>query len=342
MQQGILIGSAAGIASAVMVASATFGVAGGRMDARFFLYFLAPLPGFLAGLGWGPASAVAAVMASCLGVGLLRGFNTGLAILVSQGIPVIAICYLAQLNRTVSARSGLPMTGRSTAPERSPPEMSQTIEWYPLGRLVAICVVLAGTIAFLSVLLFGLDIDSIRALIRKLVETVFVQQIPGLKDRRVEEPELQALTEITLYAFPATMALTWLGTFLLNLYLAGRLTLASGRLPRPWPELSAIHYPTGFGLGLAVALTLAVVLDGFPALLASGFAGAMLLGYLLLGLAILHDVSRGRPARTPMLLGIYIGLFVLNPWAGLLVALLGLLEPLLPFRRSRREQSPPN
>ena len=137
------------------------------------------------------------------------------------------------------------------------------------------------------------------------------------------------------------MALTWLGTFLLNLYLAGRLTLASGRLLRPWPELSGIHFPRGFGFGLAISLSLAIVLDGFPALLASGFAGAMLLGYLLLGLAILHDVSRGRPARRPMLWGIYVGLFVLNPWAGLLVALLGLLEPVLPFRRSGRDAPPP-
>ena len=178
---------------------------------------------------------------------------------------------------------------------------------------------------------------------RKLVDNVFLKQLPGLKGRTIEEPEIQAMTEIMLYAFPAAMALTWLGIFLMNFYVAGRITLASGRLARPWPDLPAMTFPRGFGFALAITLGIAAVFTGYPTLLASSFAGAILFAYLLMGLAILHHVSRGKPARPFMLWGVYAGLVILNPWASLVITFLGLLEPFLPWRRSTRiGPSPPS
>ena len=37
------------------------------------------------------------------------------------------------------------------------------------------------------------------------------------------------------------MASSWLITTLLNFWLAGRITRASGRLPRPWPDIAGIE-----------------------------------------------------------------------------------------------------
>ena len=95
----ILIGLAAGLASAALLASATFGGMGGRL----LLYFLAPLPAFLAGLGWGAASAAVAAVATALGAALLLSGKSAIIVLLTQGLPVAFLCYLVQLNRTVAA-----------------------------------------------------------------------------------------------------------------------------------------------------------------------------------------------------------------------------------------------
>ncbi len=325
MKQSILIGLAAGLASAALLALATMG--GGRVAARIdgliIVYFLASLPAFLAGLGWGPVAAAAAAIAAGVGCGLLRGPYAAAMVLVSQGVPVALVCYLAQLNRAFST----PHPDGSGA-------TSETVEWYPVGRLIAATALMAGAFGFLTILLHGTGLDDVRTLLRKLIENVFLKQLPGFKDRTVEEPEIQALTEVMLYGFPAAMALTWAGTFLLNFYIAGRVTQASGRLLRPWPDLGSMRFPRGFGFALAISLAAATLLQGYPALLASGFAGAVMLAYLLMGLAILHHVSRGKPARPLLLGGVYVGLFVLNPWSGLALAMLGLVEPFLPWRRT--------
>lgn len=318
MMTPILIGIAAGFAMSVLVASAGMGSFGGR----FLLHFLAPLPAFLAGLGWGPVAALACALSAMLGATLVLSAKMGLVVLLSQGLPVALLCYLAQLNReaTVQGPTGQPVAAT---------------EWYPVGRLVAVAAAVSGALAFASLYVLGQDIDELRKLLRKLIEEVFLKQLPGLKERTLSESEIATLTEMALYAFPAASALSWLGGFLLNFYLAGRITLGSGRLLRPWPDIPAMTFPRGFGMGLALALAGAVGLTGYPALAASGFAGAFFLAFVFMGLAVIHHASRGKAMRPVLLAGLYLGVVILNTWAGLLLALLGILAPLLPLRRSQ-------
>lgn len=323
----VLIGLAAGLASAVLFASATMGNPAGRI----LLFFLAPLPAFLAGLGWGAwAAAVSAVSAS-LGLAALVGPKSGFVLLLSQGIPVAALCYLAQLNRQVAAAP----SGQGT------PSGPAAVEWYPIGRMVAWATVMAGLLAVLTMMLLGGSIEEMRKVLRDLLEKVFLQQLPVFRDRKLSEEEIVLLTDLTLYTFPAASAFTWLAGLLLNLYLAGRITLASGRLPRPWPDLPAMAFPRGFGFALAAGLAGVLLLAGWPRLVASGFAGALMFAYTLLGLAIIHYSTRGAAARPFILSGVYAGLFLLNTWAALALALLGALEPIIPLRRWKDRSPPP-
>ncbi len=317
----ILVGLAAGLASAALFASATAGGMGGRL----LLFFLAPLPLFLAGLGWGPMAALISAAAAAAGVALLLSVKAGLMVMVSHGLPAAYLCYLAQLSRTSDAP--LPTSGgeAAAAPGR--------VEWYPVGRLVAASALIAGALALTSLLQLGTDLDEARKILKDLLDKVFLRQLPGFKDRKIEEAELNQLAEIALYAFPAAAALSWLASFLLNLYLAGRITLASGRLPRPWPDLPSMTFPRGFGFLLAAALAVASLMSGYPALIASGFAGALFLAYAFLGLAVVHELTRGHAARPVILGSVYVVLLFLNAWAGLLLALVGVLEPVLPWRR---------
>ena len=92
MPHYILMGLAGGFASAVLFMSATAGGTAGRI----LLYFLAPLPSFLAGLGWGSTSALIAALAASTATGfVLGGIWPAFVFLVSQGAadrPALPFC----------------------------------------------------------------------------------------------------------------------------------------------------------------------------------------------------------------------------------------------------------
>lgn len=313
----ILIGIGGGLASAVLFASAASGGGAGRL----LLYLLVPLPSVLSGLGWGSAAAGVAALAGTAGVAAALGLKAALMFFLTQAAPVAAICYLALLARPADA---------TAAPNAA------TLEWYPPGHLVTAGVLIAGGLAAVSLLVLGPDLEALRTILRDLIENVFLKELPGFKDKTLSAEEVTAVTEFALYALPAASAMTWLGSFLLNVWLAGRITRTSGRLMRPWPDLAAMTYPRWMALALAGAFVLTFT-TGYPALLGSGFAGAFFLAYVLMGLAIVHFITRGKPSRPFVLWGVYLSLLVLNTWAALVIALLALMEPFLPLRR----HSPP-
>jgi Predicted membrane protein (DUF2232) len=314
----VLIGLGGGLASAILFSSAATGGAAGRL----VLYVLVPLPCFLAGLGWGSTAAGIAAGTGAAGVGVVLGLKAAILFFLSQGVPAAILCHLALLSRSLQP-----------AANQSPPSATPALEWYPPGRLTAVATVMAGILAALSLLVLGPDLDALRDMIRELIEKVFLKELPGFKDRQLSPEDIAAITEFSLYALPGASAMLWLGGVLLNFWLAGRITLLSGRLQRPWPDLAAMTFPRGFALGLAGALAL-TFLSGYPALLGSGFGGAFFLAYMLMGLAIVHYVTRGKAIRPFVLWGMYFALLVLNTWAALLIALLALLEPFLPLKRS--------
>ena len=323
MQPSILIGVAAGFASAVLVASAKAGGGGGS----FLLSLLMPLPMFLAGLGWGTAAGFSAAFGLGVGCGLLLGPMPGLLLFLTQALPVALLCHLAQLGRAGTGPDGQPAV----------------VEWYPVGHMLAIAAVTAALLAFVFVYALGGDLDTLRAALRKSAESIyeiFQKEFPDLFGTKPTDAEFAAMAEKMIYVLPAMTALSVLAGQLLNFYIAGRVTLASGRLPRPWPDLGAMRFPRGFGMALAAVLALTATQQGTPGLMASAFAGAFLFAYLLMGLAVIHHATRGKPARALVLVGVYLALVVLNAYAGVALALLGLLEPVLPWRRRAEPPAP--
>ncbi|MEZ5816577.1 MAG: hypothetical protein R3D44_05810 [Hyphomicrobiaceae bacterium] len=317
MPQYIPVGLAAGLATALLFASASAGGMAGRM----ILFFLAPLPSYLAGLGWGAVAAGLAAIASAVGTAVLLGVKTGLVFFVSQGVPLAILCRLVLLNRPVGAAAG------DFGPDQRP-----LVEWYPTGRVVAVAALLAGCLSLVSVLMLGVDLEGLRAMMRKLVDNVLARELPGLGAGELTDKDKDTLANVLLHALPAGSAVLWLGGFTLNLWLAGKITLFSGRLARPWPDLTLIRFPAGFGLALAAALGLSL-LPGLAGLLASGFAGGLFFAYALVGLAIIHHTTRGLPARPLILWGVYLTVLLFNTTALIVVALIAVLEPLLWYRR---------
>ena len=90
------------------------------------------------------------------------------------------------------------------------------------------------------------------------------------------------------------------------------------------------HVPDAGGLVIATVFTF---LPGYPGLISSGFAGALLFAYMLMGLAIIHHVTRGKPQRPFILWGVYFLLLLFNSWTAAVIALLAIAEPISPLKR---------
>ncbi len=315
MPYTLLIGLGAGIVSATVFASATTG----PIPIRLILFVLTPLALFLAGLGLGPATAA---LAGVAGTALVLAAGSPAAALIffaSQALPVFFLAYLASLNRT---------TGEVT-------------EWYPIGRIVLAAALISGAIATLTLILLGGDVESLRASLRALLENFVTNELPKMPDAPTLTPkDIDDATAVALALLPAASAISNMASLLFNMWLAGRITLASGRLHRPWPDLATITYPTGAPLLLAVA-TGAWFLPGLPGLIGGGFAGPVYVAYLLLGLAVVHYVTRGYAWRPFALWALYAALFIMNSVASLALALLGLTESIWSIRKMKPPREDP-
>jgi hypothetical protein len=138
---------------------------------------------------------------------------------------------------------------------------------------------------------------------------------------------------------PAAAVLTTIVT-LFSLWLAGRIVLVSVRLARPWPDISFMTFPP-FALPLlATALAGAFAGPGMVGIVALVFAAALLTAYAMLGLAVLHALTRSVSGRGFILGGVY-GSIVVFGWPMLLMTLLGLVDIALDLRGRIARRGPP-
>lgn len=319
MPIALLIGLGAGAVSALLFASASTGTLIGLI----VLFFLTPLPVAIAGLGWGWLSAATAAVTAAAVIAGLVAPRAAFFHLVALGLPTVVLSYLVLLNRGTQA------------------DGMNKVEWYPIGRIVAIAAMWAGILATVALLTTATDMDSLRASLRETFERVFLHQVEPLQpgSEALGEPEIAAFTELMVVSFAGAVATMWMAVAMLNLWLAGLVTRASGLLVRPWPDLAALTLPRQMTIAFAAAIAL-TFLPGYPGLIASAFASALLFAFLLVGLAILHSVTRGMGARGLILTAVYASLLFLNPFSGLAVATIGLAEPISPLKR-KPPPSPP-
>ena len=319
MATPLLIGAGAGLVSAALFASAATATA-----LAGILFYLAPLPICLAGLGWGSTSAAVAALAGALVVASVLGTATGGIFAIAIGAPMACLCYLALLARPEDGPQG---------------EGSGAFEWYPVGRLVGWAAVMAGALAGIMVLMLGYDAESYRDSIKDLLEHSALKDLDR-DGSLLNENTIANLSAVLARMLPAAFAIVWQSIALFNLWLAGVVVNASGRALRPWPRLDAFELPNAFFLAFAGSL-LASFLPGLAGLLATGLAGALLFAYVLQGLAVLHAVSQGMAFRGLMLASLYLTILLLG-WVAIAVAILGLSESMLHLReRAAARGQPP-
>jgi uncharacterized protein YybS (DUF2232 family) len=140
--------------------------------------------------------------------------------------------------------------------------------------------------------------------------------------------------------FPAAIGVLTTIITAFELWLAARVVHVSGRLRRPWPDISAMSFPPRLLLPLAAALVGAFVLPGMAGVLALVVAASLLTAYALLGLAVLHALTRRINGRSFVLGSVY-GAIVVFGWPMLLMALLGLIDMALDLRGRLPPANPP-
>jgi len=318
MIQIAIIGIGAGAAAALLFASVTSG-----WWLSIPLFYLAPLPIMIAGLGWSHWAAMTAALAGALGLGAVFGTVFLLAFSAGAGFPAWWLGYLAMLARPVAATNG---SGQNAS----------SFEWYPPGRLVVWAAALGILVVIVAIPNFGIDAESFRAGLRDALNAIL--RVNGTPARAGSNTE--RLIEILVNAIPPAAAVLATITNLLNLWLAARVVKFSGRLARPWPQLSSMSFPPLVAAALAVAIVLSF-LDGMLGIVGGIVAASLLLAYGVLGFAVLHAITQGMSARPFVLSVTYAGVILLG-WPMLALCLLGLVDTAIGLRaRVSAKRGPP-
>ena len=319
MIQIAIVGIGAGAAAALLFASVTSG-----SWLSIPLFYLAPLPIMIAGLGWSHWAALTAALAGAVGLGAVFGTVFLLAFSAGAGFPAWWLSYLAMLARPVR-RHQRQWSGCSLVRVVSAP-----------GRLVVWAAALGIMVVIIAIPNFGIDAESFRAGLRDALNVIL--RVNGTPARASSNTE--RLIEILVNAIPPAAAVLATVTNLLNLWLAARVVKFSGRLVRPWPQLSSMSFPPLMTAALAVAIALSF-LDGMLGIVGGIVAASLLLAYGVLGFAVLHAVTQGMSARPFVLSITYAGVILLT-WPMLALCLLGLVETAIGLRgRVSAKRNPP-
>jgi hypothetical protein len=315
----VLIAMVAGSASALMFAS----VISGALISLLLLY-LAPLPLMVAALGWGPLSAAIGGIAAATGLGIIFGLPYCIAFTVAVALPAWWLGHLALLGRPITP--DVPSGGGAL---HAAPEM----EWYPLGRILLWISGLAALTTMAALLTLGTDAAAITDALRGgLLRTIGVRQAATAGET---ERWIDALVTIG----PAAAAMVATMTLALNLWLAAKITATSGRLHRPWPDLTSLALPPMTLAAFCVAIALCFG-GGLLSILARIVAAALMMAYAFTGFAVLHTLTLAMKSRA-LWLGCTYAVVVVFSWPILVMAVLGLADAIFAIRRRYLQGRPP-
>src|SRR3954447_21931982 len=153
MMTTILIALAAGSASALMFASISSGAL-----FSLVLFYLAPLPLMVAGLGWGPLSATIGGISAAIGLAAIFGLPYCLAFVLTVALPAWWLGHLALLGRPVATAAS---AGNGAAPA------APAMEWYPVGRILLWTAGFAALTTMAALFTLGTDAGTITDALRR-------------------------------------------------------------------------------------------------------------------------------------------------------------------------------
>ena len=341
MQPYWVIGVGAGVASALLFLTASLG----SPLLGIPIYFAA-LPVFLAGLGWGMQAAFVAALTGFVVLSSLSSFTAGVVFLVADGLAPAWLVRLALLHHVESTPRLTPAEAARLArrdggtyppvePD-SPPQVETTaeVEWYPPGALT-VWTAFIGTgvliLSGLSTMLMGVE-GGLEGALRMLLTEELLEggAIKAMLRDMGLNADPERILSIIVIALPAVVVFFWSLLTLGTMWIAQVILVRSGHTLRPTPDLTQIELPT-FLIGLFAAALLLSLVPGPAAQLGGAIMIALLVPYFLLGLAVIHAISRAWTARI-IILGVFYILLIFAGWLVIPISLIGLLEPWVGLR----------
>jgi hypothetical protein len=303
----LAIAFGAGLASALLFATLASG-----SPLALVLFYFAALPVLIAGLGWGHYAGAFAAAIGALALSLTIRSQLGVFFFCSVGLPAWILSFVA-----LSAR--LPAGDDETQEPR----------WADPGLILSLIAAGAVVLTLVGIaVLYGFDFDAYQATLRAAVERT-LQQVP------VRGADRETLVALMTAAVPIAAAVVWTLVTTINLYVAGRIVKASGRLVRPWPDLSALRLPKWMA-GALLAGSIGSFMGGFPGHLAAIVLAVSLAAFSLQGYALAHALTRGWSMRG-FALGLLYALTLIVSWLMVFVAMAGLADTLFNLRARRPE-----
>lgn len=314
MNTSIIVGLIAGLASALLFVSITTGNA-----LAILLFYIAPLPLFIAGFGWGLFALLIAAGLATISIAIYAHAIFAGVFIVSCAAPCFWLTRLALLSRPVA---------------ESNPQGPQ--EWYPAGRLVLWAGAFGAGLAICAIILFGGTMEGYRATIDAAIRDGLLGQ-PGAVLPAGTDVDL--LVDImTRYLAPVSAAM-WTVFTLLNMSMAVRIAAASGNSLRANLGLRDMQLPAFAAAIFAVALA-ASFTDGTPGLYGKAAAGGLFAAFAFAGIATLFVLTRNNAAQ-PLILGSVFFFAMFIPLVAVIIAMLGLVDTLFDFRNRRGGPPPP-
>jgi hypothetical protein len=212
------------------------------------------------------------------------------------------------------------------------------VEWYPLGRLllhaalaVAVSLVAIGFVTGYDPVVIAREASS--ALLEFMAAAQTGEPAPTAES-------IAPFVDLYVAILPFTLAMFMVAVLVFDLWLGGLTARASGRMTRPAERLWTVVPPNEILIGFGVAAPLAFLLPGALGDTAAVVAGAFGCALALVGLAVLHALTRGMTGRG-VVLGVSYALIFFSGLPLILFAALGAAENFLQLRARRFAGRPP-
>ena len=271
----------------------------GNSGVLFNLFLFCPLPLYFLGILYGVRYVIFASIPAILII-YTYGFNIAVAYALLFAAPAIYLSYFIGLNRI--SGSG-----------------NKEILWYPLSLIFSKIIMLSLILSIVGILFLGTSIVDYNNTISAIYSDVY-QIRPDL------EQTIQ-LNNIALMSasLPSIIVAFWIVIFLANLWIAIKITKKIDYNVRSWDGFDEISLPKNYIYLLMVLLALAFTAQGIIKVMSITGVTAILIGYSINGLSVLHNVTKSLNLRPLLLTTLYILVLLFVPLI-IPVTILGIMD----------------
>jgi len=300
LNQTVLItGILAGICAAFLTLGAT-----AQSSMSFLLYAASAMPVLVAGLGWGNAAAIVAVLSAGFLGALAVSPLFAVTIAIFTLIPAGWLSHLANLARPAAEIGG--------------PE--DLMAWYPLsGIILHLCALIT-----VSVIILGTMIGYGPQLVSQMVDLMMASVQASESTFKPDPAALAQTKSLLVLMLPMIQGGLWVMLLFAAYYFASRMVRSFGKGLRPREDIAAalrMHRNAIFIFLAGIVLTF---FGGVPAMVGAVLCGTFGAGFIMAGYASLHHRSKGKDWRLPVLVLAYLSAVFMFPL--FFILLLGLSD----------------